>query len=412
MITDLTFSLRDNVTAQNLKQQIIGEVESNRRQLIELSHKIHSHPEVGFKESKAASWLSNYLSENGFTIEKGCYGLTTAFCANYGSGKPAIGIISEYDALPGIGHACGHNIIAASAAGAAAAARLAVDQFGGSILVIGTPAEEAGGGKIIMAERGAFTDVDIAMMIHPGVHDTVIIHTLASQVLEVEFTGKAAHAAARPEEGINALEALLQSFTAINSLRQHIRDQSRIHGIITDGGQAANIVPEHSAATFIVRAESDRYLNELKHKVLRCFTGAAMASGAHLEYRWHEQYYATMQNNLILARLFQKNMASLGRKMKFSTNKNMVFSTDMGNISQMIPSIHPMLAIAREDISLHSSEFVSAAASEEGIRAVIEGATAMSLTIVDLLSDPSTTNKVKEQFHKTKRGAKIDRKQI
>ena len=384
--------------AEELKALVIGEVDAHRRQLNELSLRIHSHPEAGFKETKAVAWLSQYLKENGFSIEKGVCGLPTAFRARYGQGKPVIAVLAEYDALPGLGHACGHNLIAACAVGAAVATRPAIDRLGGSILVIGTPAEEMGGGKVIMAKRGAFADVDIAMLVHPGAYDAATTQALACQVLEVEFLGKAAHAAARPEAGINALEAMLQSFTAINSLRQHIRDKSRIHGIITDGGQAANIVPDHSAAIFIVRAESDSYLNELKQRVINCFIGAATASGARLEYHWQEHHYAPMRNNLTLARLFQQNMESLGRKMKLTNSSDTIFSTDMGNVSQQVPCIHPMVAIAPEEISLHSPQFASAAASDDGSRALLDAAKALAMTAVDLLSDPEKVTGVKEEF--------------
>jgi len=224
---------------EKLKASVIGEIDARRHQLSELSLTIHSNPEPGFQEVKAASWLTQYLEENGFCIERGICELPTAFRGWYGQGKPAIGILAEYDALPELGHACGHNLIAVSAVGAGIASKLAIDRFGGAILVIGTPAEELYGGKAIMADRGAFDSLDMAMMVHPGVHNAATTQALACQTLEVEFFGKAAHAAAQPEAGINALEAMLQSFASINSLRQHIKDKARIHGIITDGGKAA-----------------------------------------------------------------------------------------------------------------------------------------------------------------------------
>jgi len=268
------------LATEKLKASVIAEIDACRHQLSELSLKIHSNPELGFHEVKAAAWLTQYLEENGLSIERGICELPTAFRGSYGQGKPAVAILAEYDALPDLGHACGHNLIAASAIGAGVASKLTIDRFGGTILVIGTPAEELYGGKVIMAERGAFNNVDMAMIVHPGVHDAATTQALACLGLQVEFFGKAAHAAARPESGINALEAMLQSFTAINSLRQHIKDRARIHGIITDGGKAANIVPAHSAGTFLVRAEDAPYLDELKQKVLNCFIGAATASGA------------------------------------------------------------------------------------------------------------------------------------
>ncbi|GAH70462.1 unnamed protein product, partial [marine sediment metagenome] len=265
--------------------------------------------------------------------------LPTAFRGSYGEGKPLVAILAEYDALPKLGHACGHNIIAASAVGAAVASKLAIDQFGGKIIVVGTPAEEIYGGKVKMVERGAFDNLDIAMMVHPAPYDSVTIKALACHTLEVEFYGKAAHAAAQPEVGVNALEAMLQSFNAINSLRQHIKDRARIHGIITDGGEAANIIPAHSAGIFIVRAEDNTYLDELRQKVINCFMGAATTSGARLEYRWGDVQYAPMRNNLTLAQLFGQNMEVLGRTVKLTSPRASFGSTDMGNVSQLVPSI-------------------------------------------------------------------------
>jgi len=387
---------------EKLKASVIGEIDAHRYQIRELSLKIHSSPELGFQEFKAAAWLTQYLEESGFLVERGICELPTAFRGRYGQGKPAIAILAEYDALPNLGHACGHNLIAASAVGAGVASKLAIDQFGGSILVIGTPAEELYGGKAIMADRRAFNNLDAAMMMHPGAQDTVITKALACQALEVEFFGKAAHAAARPEVGINALEAMLNSFAAINSLRQHIKDKARIHGIITDGGEAANVVPAHSAGIFLVRAEDDAYLAELKGRVINCFIGAATASGARLEYRWGSICYAPMHNNLTLTRLFRRNMQTLGRKVKLSDPSQAFGSTDMGNVSQLVPSIHPHVAVAPEEVLVHSPQFAEAAASEMGIKGMLDAAKALAMTVVDLVANAEIVIKVKEEFGQNK----------
>ncbi len=387
---------------EKLKASVADEIDARRRQLSELSLKIHSSPELGFQEVKAAAWLAQYLEESGFFVERGICELSTAFRGSYGEGKPAIAILAEYDALPHLGHACGHNLIAASAVGAAVASKLAINQFGGSILVVGTPAEELYGGKAIMADRKAFDNLDMAMLVHPGVRDTATTRALACQALEVEFFGKAAHAAASPEGGINALEAMLNSFAAINSLRQHIKDKARIHGIITDGGEAANVVPAHSAGTFLVRAEDDTYLAELKGRVINCFIGAATASGARLEYRWGSICYAPLRNNLTLARLFRQNMQFLGRKVKLFEPGQAFGSTDMGNVSQLVPSIHPRVAIAPEDVLIHSPQFAEAAASEAGIKGLLDAAKALAMTVVDLVANPEITIKVKEEFVQNK----------
>jgi amidohydrolase len=387
---------------EELKTSVIGEIDTRRDQLSELSQKIHTNPEIAFQEVKAANWLTGYLKENGFTVEKSVCGIATAFRASYGQGKPVIAILAEYDALPKLGHACGHNLIATSAVGAGIASKLAIDKFGGRVQVMGTPAEEIYGGKITMAERGAFDGADAAMMVHPGVRNTATIRSLACQTLDVEFFGRAAHAAARPAEGINALEAMVQSFAAINSLRQHIKDRARIHGIITDGGEAANVVPSHSAGNFIVRAEDDDYLDELKEKVINCFVGAATASGARLEYKWGQVRYAALRNNLTLARLFRQNMRSLGRRIPLFDPKSSFGSSDMGNVSQLVPGIHPSVAIAPVKVLSHSLEFASAAASETGLRGLLDAAKAMAMTTVDLVARPELVDRAKEEFRQGK----------
>jgi len=387
---------------EKLKGSVTSQIDNRRNELTELALKIHSNPEPGFHEVKAVTWLTQYLEENGFAIERGICELPTAFKASCGTGKPAIAILAEYDALPGIGHACGHNLICTIAVGSGVASKPIIDQLGGSILVIGTPAEEIYGGKAIMANRGAFNDLDIAMMVHPGVQDTATTQALACQNLDVEFFGKSAHAAARPEAGINALEAMLQSFAAINSLRQHIKSTARIHGIITDGGEAANVVPAHSAGNFIVRAEDDTYLDELEQKVINCFTGAATATGARLEYKWADVRYASMRNNLTLAELFIENMKRLGRTVKLSATGRSFGSTDMGNVSQLAPAIHPSIAIATKEVLSHSPEFASAAASEAGIKGMIDATKTLALIVVDLLANPETMTKVKKEFRQGK----------
>jgi len=384
-----------------LKALVANEIDTHCQQLGELSQKVHSSPEVAFQEFQAAAWLTEYLEAQGFSVERGICDLPTAFRGSYGAGKPVIAILAEYDALPKLGHACGHNLIATSAAGAGMASKRIVDRFGGTIMVIGTPGEELYGGKAIMAEKGAFADLDMAMIVHPGGGNMATMHTLACQTLDVEFFGKAAHAAARPEAGINALEAMIQSFNAINSLRQHVRDEARIHGIITDGGEAANIVPVHTAGNFIVRAGDDSYLDELKEKVINCFAGAATATGAKLEYRW-EVRYATMLNNLTMARLFTRTMKSLGRSMRLGSTNVSAFSTDVGNVSHLVPTIQPLVAIAPADVLIHSPEFARTAASEGGLGRMLDAAKAMAMTVVDVLANPEIFAGIQEEFRRGK----------
>jgi len=380
-----------------LKLKVKDSVELQRQQLIQLSLNIHDNPELGFEEEKASAWLTRYLEDNGFHAERGIAGLATAFRATYGQGSPRIALLAEYDALPKMGHGCGHNIIATSAVGAAVASKSIIDQLGGSVVVLGTPGEEVFGGKIDMVKAGVFKEIDVAMIVHPNLRNMVTIQALACSSLEVEFFGQPAHAAAQPYRGINALEAMILAFTSINSLRQHIRSEARIHGIITDGGEAPNVVPAHSAAVFLVRAPDNDYLAELKDKVLNCFTGASVASGARLEYRWRDRAYAPMKNNATLAELFKQNLESLGRHVEAFDPRFGFGSTDMGNVSQVVPSIHPTIAIASPEVFIHTQEFASAAASEAGHEGLMDAAKAMAMTVADILQ-PGMLGRIKQEF--------------
>ena len=386
------------MTREQVKSEVKRLVDLHRQELIDLSIRIHSHPELGFKEEQAASWLTDYLQQNGFKVEKGIGTLSTAFKAIYGKGTPVVALLAEYDALPNVGHACGHNIIATSAVGAGIASKCVVDRYGGAVVVLGTPAEEVLGGKLTLLRSGVFDGIDVAMIVHPGVRNMVTVEALACINLTIEFHGKAAHAAAYPEQGINALEAMLLSFNAINSLRQHIKERARIHGIITHGGDAPNIVPVYTRAEVMVRAADAVYLEELKQKTLNCFMGASVATGARLAYKWADDYYAPMNNNLTLADCFAQNFESLGRKVEPFELRFGFGSTDMGNVSQVVPSIHPEVAIAPTGTLLHSEEFTRAAASEAGHDGLADAAKAQAMTVVDILSDRGVLAKVKEEF--------------
>lgn len=388
-----------HIDIEKIKKAALRQVDSDRLQLKKIALQIHAHPEIGLQEFKASEWLTTYLEKKGFNVERGICGMPTAFRASYGKGKPLIAVLAEYDALPGVGHACGHNLICTIALGAAIASKQAVDTYGGTILVIGTPAEEMQGGKIEMVNKGAFNDLDVALIVHPENFDSASSNALACQNLYIEFFGKSSHASAGPTQGINALDAMILSFNAIGALRQHIRSTARIHGIITDGGKAANVIPDHTAAEFMVRAADNAYLNELEQKVLNCFIGAAQATGARLEYRWDERRYAAMRSNMTLARLYAENMKSMGRNVRIPNPGPGAGSTDMGNVSQIVPAIHPLLAITRRPISIHSPEFAKAAASDSGIQAMIVGAKAVASMIVDLLANPDILQKIKEEFN-------------
>ena len=382
---------------EKLKAKVRDSIETQREQLIQLSLNIHDNPELGFKEEKAATWLTGYLEDSGFHIERGIAGLATAFRASYGQKRPRIALLAEYDALPKIGHGCGHNIIGVSAVGAGVASKRLIDSLGGSVAVMGTPGEENYGGKIDMVKGGAFKEVDVAMIVHPDTRNMPTEDALACISLEVEFFGRPAHAAGEPHKGINALDAMILAFTSINALRQHIRRDARIHGIITDGGEAPNIIPGHSAGVFSVRALDNDYLSELKNRVLNCFAGASVASGARLEYRWRDRTYAPMKSNMILAGLFKHNLESLGRAVEDFDPRSGLGSTDMGNVSQVVPSIHPTIAIAPREVLIHTPEFAAATISEAGHSALLDAAKAMAMTVADILQ-PGTIDRIRQEF--------------
>jgi amidohydrolase len=383
---------------EKLKERAINAVEAQRDQLIDLSLRIHGNPEMGFQEEKASRWLCDYLEEHGFRIERAFCGLETAFKAVAGEGEPRTAFLAEYDALPGLGHACGHNIIAASSTGAAVALEGLISEVGGSVVVIGTPAEEIQGGKAIMAERGAFDGLDAVMLFHPGSRNAVFTGALACASLYVEYFGKEAHASTRPESGINALDAVIVAYNAISALRQHIPDTARIHGVIVDGGKAPNVIPGHSAASFLVRASDEDYLEELKEKVISCFRAGAEATGARLEYRWAEVQYAPLRLNRPLAEACKENLARLGRKVGDSATHRGLGSTDAGNVSLVAPTIHPSIAIASRGVAIHTPDFARVAASEEGHRGLLDAAKALAMTAVDVQTDGDLRHRIREYF--------------
>src|SRR5438105_3963284 len=370
-----------------LKQRACAAIDADRNALIDLSLRIHANPEVAYCEEKSSAWLTEFLAARGFDVERPVADMPTAFRATAGSGEPVVAILAEYDALPGIGHGCGHNIIAGSAAGAGIGVRAALDDLAGTVQVVGTPAEEVYGGKVQMIRAGAFGGIDAAMMVHPGTRDAVVAKALACAELTVEYHGREAHAAAQPENGINALEAMIIAYNSINSLRQHMRRSARVHGVITDGGAAPNIVPGHSAASFLVRAEDDEYLEELKTRVVACFEAGAQATGAALALRWNPNQYASMNTNMPLAEAFRANVRAIGRDVPVDDPRGLG-STDMGNVSKIMPGIHPGIAIAPTEVNGHSPQFAEYAASQAGMAAVIDAAKALATTAIDVLADP------------------------
>src|SRR3989442_10089241 len=367
-----------------------------RDDLVALSHRIHAHPEFGFEEERASTWLAETLDQAGFKVTRGVCELPTAFVAEAGSGPLCIAICAEYDCLPGIGHACGHNIIAAMAAGAGIAAARVADDVGLTVRVVGPPAEEGGGGKTLLLERGAFAGVHAALMVHPAPVDAAEPPVLALTQFRVRYTGKEAHASAFPELGVNAADALTVAQTAIGLLRQHIRPTDRIHGIVTKGGDAPNIVPAHTAAKYIVRAKTVGDLDEIRAKVLRCFEAGALATGAKLEVLGGQKPYAEMRHDPDIAAAYQRNAEALGRvsRTPASSFQRAAGSTDMGNVSLALPSIHPAISINSLPAVNHQPEFTTHCVTEAADKALIDGSLAMAWTAIDLATDPRVRSRL------------------
>ena len=383
-----------------LKEKVCFNVDEIADQLIAVSRDIYDHPELKFEEFRASKLLAEKLEEAGFTVELGVADLETAISAVHPakSDGPTVAILGEYDALPGIGHACGHNLIAAAGLGAALAVGAIKKDLPGKLIFFGTPGEEGGGGKVKMVDAGLFKEIDAAMMFHPSSHTVVDRGSLAITEVEIEFAGKASHASGSPEKGINALDAVIQTFNGINALRQHIEDGARIHGIITDGGAKPNIVPEHAAACFYVRAPGNAYRDELLEKLRLCAEGAALATGATLDFKIVGHSYKAMKPNGVIGDAFVKNLAELGEPLNPPPPDAGMGSTDMGDVSQAIPSIHAYIQICENEVAGHSREFAEASASKRGEEVLLIAAKAMAMTAIDLFTNPELIKRAKEEF--------------
>jgi amidohydrolase len=385
-----------------LKARLRAEVEARAATLVEASHQIHEHPELNYEEHFAHDLLTRLLEAEGLTPERGAFGLDTAFAARAGSEGPTVAVLCEYDALPGIGHACGHNIIATAGLGAALAAAALADEVGGQVVVLGTPAEEGGGGKILMAQRGAFEGVDAALMLHPAGYDLTRMDVIAVQELTATYTGKAAHAAAAPQHGRNALDAAVLGYLNVATLRQHILPTERIHGIFTEGGEKPNIVPSRAQTAWMVRSPSISTLGPLKERVAAALQAGATASGCEVDLAWKAVIYADMLDNRVLVDCFAANATVLGREVREPDPAHTVVgSTDMGNISYLVPSIHPMIAAAPAGTPIHTADFAAHARDEGGDRAVVDGAIALAWTVADLWSGPGVLEAVRDEFSAT-----------
>jgi amidohydrolase len=361
-------------------------VEVERERLVALSHRIHAHPELKFEEEQSSAWTASALSDGGLPIEFGICDLPTAFSARIGDGPLHIAICAEYDALPMIGHACGHNIIAASAVGAGLALAPLVDDLGITLSVIGTPAEEGGGGKVLMLERGAFDGVHAALMVHPTPTEDLYPRVSAVAHMRVQYTGRESHAAIAPELGVNAADALTVAQVAIGLLRQHLRPFDQVHGIVTHGGDATNVVPAHTEGTWMARSRTLADLEHLTPRVAHCFEAGALATGTTLAITDVCPPYAHMEHDHEFAELFRANAVTIGRPE--SHDGAATFSTDMGNVSLAMPSIHPCIAIETDGAVNHQPEFTRAAVNASADRAVTEGALAMAWTVIDAATGP------------------------
>jgi amidohydrolase len=361
-------------------------VEQARDELVALSHRIHASPELGFEEERACAWLCELLEGAGLEVERGVGDLPTAFAARAGSGPLHVVVCAEYDALPAVGHACGHNMIAAMAAGAGLALARVADDAGLRVTVLGTPAEEGGGGKILLLQRGAFDGAHAAMMVHPSPYEQAEMPIIAVTHLQVAYTGKEAHASAYPHLGVNAADALVVAQTAIGLLRQHLRPSDRVHGIVTKGGDAANVVPAHTAGAWMARAADLAQLEEVRAKVVRCFEAGALATGATLELSEDPVPYSEMRHDHDLSALYRRNAEALGRRFVDRSDRG-AGSTDMGNVSLAMPSIHPTIGIDTLPAVNHQPAFTAECATPAADQAVFDGAVAMAWTAIDAAAD-------------------------
>lgn len=381
------------------KALVSAEIEANRALLENLASQIGKNPELGFAEYEASRLLSSALQEAGYAVTQGIAGLETAFKGVLGEGKPNLALLCEYDALPELGHACGHNLIGVASVGAALGIAPFLPQLGGQITVLGAPAEETGGGKVLLVEADAFRDIDAAMMFHPANQNLLMSRSNAIDAYEFVFIGKEAHAASAPEDGINALDGVISLFNGINALREHLPDSIRIHGIISEGGQAPNVVPGRAVARFYIRAPQRSLLDEIRAKVFRVAEGAALMTGTQVSWEKFEPSNDNFVPNQPLALAFGANLQRLGVReiVEYADGRG---SSDMGNVSQVVPAIHPYLSIG-EDLVGHTAEFAQASLSPEGLNAMIIAAQALAYTLVDVLIDPRLLHSAKREHEGT-----------
>ncbi|MCX7023669.1 MAG: M20 family metallopeptidase [Spirochaetes bacterium] len=383
-----------------LQRRILAAIDEAAGRVISVSRAIHEHPELGKEERFASGLLADTLESSGFRVARGFSGMPTAFLARKGSESgPRVAFLAEYDALPDIGHGCGHNIICSASLAAGIGLGEVVADTGGEVWVVGTPAEETDGAKVAMTAGGAFESLDAALMIHPYDSNYFVTESLAMDAIEIEFFGTPSHAAASPWEGRNALDALILTFNNINALRQQMRPDARVHGIITRGGAAPNVIPEHTAARFYVRARRRDYLDALVGSFEACVRAAALATGTRVEIRNYEASFDDMVNNLTMAgRMRDYFVQTLGAK-EFGRAPDSFGSIDMGNVSHVVPAVHVLVDISNgAKLVLHTPEFRVAAATPYAEESLIRAGKALALTGCDILSDPGFLEAVRLEF--------------
>lgn len=378
------------MTVTELRDETTRVVQRNADGLIDLSHRIHAHPEVAWEEVRASGWVADAMAAGGFDVTLQAYGVATAVEAVHGEGPMTVVVCAEYDALPGLGHACGHNVIAASSVGTALALGAVADDLGIRVKLLGTPAEEGAGGKLELLDRGAFADAHLALMSHPGPVDVARAEAYAVSHLGVVYEGKAAHAAAYPDLGVNAADAFTIAQVALALLRQQLPSDARVHGIVTHGGEAPNVIPDRTQGHWYVRGTTMSQMREVEARAAKCFEAGALATGCRLTITSEGQPYADFRNDTSLLARYVANAEGLGRRFASpddpATRMNRA-STDMGNVSQVVPAIHPYIGIDSLPAVNHQPEFAAAAATPAADRAVLDAATALALTVVDVASD-------------------------
>ena len=396
---------------KNVRKRALEAIDQRRDALFELSLAIHSKPELAYEEHEASLRLAEFLQGDGFKVTRPYKHVTTAYRGDASSKRegPRVAILAEYDALADLGHGCGHNLIAMIGTAAAVAVREVIDDVGGSVAAIGTPAEEGGGGKVALIRAGGFDDIDAAMMIHPTTGRSLAgRHSLASNRVMVEYFGRAAHAASQPDQGINALDAMIQLFNGINAMRQQLRPDARVHGIIAKGGSAANVIPEHTVGRFSVRALERRYQQEVLRRFVACAEGAATATGATVKVTVDENAgYENMVFSTPMAERWSDHMRSLGMSVFDTRDDERVGSTDMGNVMQALPGIHPYIAISDSTIPGHSTAFRDHAKTPEALDRALVAAKALALTAIDVLADPAVLQRARAEFEERRKAGTV-----